>query len=455
MKAWKAAAAVTVLAAAALVPLYGDPRATRVTHSEWARLLLRALEMGDVLAATGQASQAFSILSWKSSLDYKADHYLRASGVTIEGRPRRLVAGETPGEAVYPLAVVRGGDYKLRLRLSGRPDSPADADVTPIGATTPVKAFRVVPAAAMGWVEAGVVHLDPGSYTTSIAMPPGTHLEEVEVAPPCLNPIEPPGGWRATAPALDTDIAVTAIKAVDKESELPASDTAVEVHGDEFQVAPGSASVRRAADGPEALWLRAGPMGLQAMVFVEAPEPGLYAVSAFGIEGGGQSWLADSCRKAVVCAPPLPGRNEPVWRAVMTAELAAGRHFFTVVLGPGAAVERLRIERKKNTPQDYLETIRRLGYDPGPEGPVTRAKAVEAMEWIRGHRHEGEAQTCGDVVLVASTTGSGGAQGLPGPVTTPPAQGGPPPLQPPGGPGQPPIGSPPIPPQQPGSPVSP
>jgi hypothetical protein len=41
----KTVALVFVAAAAALVPLFGDPRLTPVTHPIWARMLLRGLEM--------------------------------------------------------------------------------------------------------------------------------------------------------------------------------------------------------------------------------------------------------------------------------------------------------------------------------------------------------------------------------------------------------------------------
>jgi hypothetical protein len=55
---------------------------------------------------------------------------------------------------------------------------------------------------AMTWIDAGATHLDPGAYTASVLLPRGTTLEHVEVAPPCVMPIEPPGGWKAPAVLL-------------------------------------------------------------------------------------------------------------------------------------------------------------------------------------------------------------------------------------------------------------
>ena len=43
-----------------------------------------------------------------------------------------------------------------------------------------------------------------------------TRLDYIEFAPPCLSPIEPYGGWQATALALNEDVAVTVIQALDR-----------------------------------------------------------------------------------------------------------------------------------------------------------------------------------------------------------------------------------------------
>ncbi len=51
--------------------------------------------------------------------------------------------------------------------------------------------------ATMGWVDAGSLHLDPGAYEATVLLPEGSQLEFVELAPPCLHPIEPRGGWKA------------------------------------------------------------------------------------------------------------------------------------------------------------------------------------------------------------------------------------------------------------------
>jgi hypothetical protein len=442
----KSLALTAIVAGAALVPLYGDPRATPVSHSEWARMLLRGLELDEMAAATQQASQAFSILSWRNSLALRADQYLRADGVAVDENFVR--ARGQDGEVVYPLAVVRGGDYRLRVRVSGDPASPAEAQIVPAGGSVPVKTLAIVPASLAGWVDAGIVHLDPGAYTAALALPSGTSLEQLEMVPPCLAPVEPLGGWRTTAITHADDVAVTLVKALDLESELPPAAAPIEVAAKDFEVAAGAAVVPAAVTDASALEgyaLRSGPNGLQAMVFVEVPEDGLYTLDAFGLVAGGQSWLGNACRKAVLCEEAVTPGIRPEWRHVMTTELAAGRHFFTVILGPSASIERVRLTRRKRSAADYLDTVKRLGFDPGPPGPVTRRKAIDAMQWMRGRRLELAAlsKPCGDPLptLVAQAIqtgqpvppGSGGTAPVPGTPGNPgsgPGPGGPEPIPP-------------------------
>lgn len=392
----KTVALLTIVAAAALVPLFGDPRLTPVTHPIWARMLLRGLEMNEAVRVSTQASQVFSALSWRDSLTFPADHYVRADGVAVaeRGGVRMVAAGEGTGQVVYPLTVVRGGDYQMRVRLAGAPDRPAAAEIVPMGGAAAPKTLTFVPTPAAEWVRGGAAHLDPGAYTATVLLPQGSSLEYVEVAPPCLNPIEPIGGWKPAAVTTVDDVAVTVLKALDLENELPPADSPLERTGGDFQVEASAALAAGAGQGFETLTLRADREGIRAVLSVDLPEAGLYTLSAFGVTGAGQRWLADGCRKAVLC--PSEGAG---WRVVMSQSFAAGRHTFTVALADGAVVERVRLERKKERVTDYLATLRRLGFDPGPEGPVTRDKAVAAMRFTQDQRRTLVVRLCGDVVL--------------------------------------------------------
>jgi hypothetical protein len=424
----------------AILPLRGDPRVAPVTHPEWARMLLRALDVPDAVRATPRASHAFAALSWKTSLAFRGDDFSASDHVLVPGGGP--VVAETPsGEVTYPLSVVRPGDYRLRVLAGGDPGAAVTAEIRPYGKTEATAAFEVKPAVVPAWIEAGTTHLDPGAYTASLVLPPGTRVEHVEVAPPCVNAVEPRGGWRPTAIVDATDLAVTTLQAVDGESDLPPAASPVEVPASAFQSEePRLLEVSLAR--PFAT-LAGGRDGLRAWAMFELPEDGLYTLSVFGLKGAGQRWLTDHCLKAVLCPSPQEGR--PEWWVVTTADMVAGRHAIAVNLGPGASVERIRLERKKDGDEDYVATLRRLGFDVGPAGQVARAKAVDAMEWVRGRRRQSDRVACGDVIPredvdTRVATQSSGA-------TTPPGGGGEPGggTGEPGGPGTPPGGDPNVP----------
>jgi hypothetical protein len=376
---------------AAILPLRGDPRIAPVTHPEWARLLLRALDVPDAVRATPRASHAFAALSWKSSLDFRGDDYTAGERVRV-GAGGQVVAEAPSGEVTYPLSIVRPGDYRLRVLAAG--GAPFTAEIRPYGKSEAAATFDVAALPAPGWLDAGVTHLDPGAYTASLLLPPGTSVEHVEVAPPCVNAVEPRGGWRPTAIVERSDLAVTALQAVDGESELPPAASPVDVPASAFQ--SEDPQLLEVSAGRTFASLQGGQDGTRAWALVELPEDGLYTLSVFGRKGAGMRFLADQCLKAILC--PSPRETEAAWWVVTTTRMTAGRHAVAVNLGAGATVERIRLERKKAADEDYVATLRRLGFDTGEPGHVSRAKAVDAMEWIRGRRRQSERAGCGDVI---------------------------------------------------------
>ena len=436
LKRFQLVALVAAVAVAALLPLYGDPRNSAVTHAEWARMLLRGLDMQEAIQQTTTATQAFAILSWKGSLSFRADRFIAGEDVRVEGEGerRQVVATGEIGEVTYAVAVVRGGDYRFRVQLAGNPQRPVSAEMARAGEVKPLEAFTITPAVAMTWIDAGATHLDPGAYTASVLLPRGTTLEHVEVAPPCVMPIEPPGGWKAPSVLLSEHAAVTMVQALDKQSELPPSDAPLELDASQFHVESGAPTY--VAGGVQES-IKGGPSGTRAVVIVDLPEAGLYTISAFGLKGAGQSWTADSCLKSIVCADKDPGADVAQWRPVLTAQFAPGRHSFSVLLAPGAVIQRVRAERKKDSPADYVATLRRLGFDVGPPGPMPRNRAVDAMRFLEKKAAPMKEALCGDLILptIVPVTRAGlEVAQIPGPGEPPPFA----------GPGQPPFGSGPL-----------
>lgn len=392
-----------VVVSAALVPLFGDPRITPVTHPLWARMLLRAMDMTQAVRTSSEASQVFGTLAWRDSLTFPADEFLRSDGAVVrdEGGVPVVAPGEGPAEVVYAVAVAQPGDYQLRARLAGAPGTPATAEVVPLAGGAPLETFTLDPGTGPGWVFGGSAHLDPGTYGASVLLPPGCTLSQVEVAPPCLNPIEPPGGWQPTAVTTGQDLAITALRALDMEHELAPAASPIDLGAGDMQVEapPEAVEAHLNAETLSEQSLRAGHKGLRAVVSVDIPEAGLYSISGFLTPGSGQRWLVDGCRKAVVCAGEKSG-----WRPVLSQSFAAGRHTLLVSLGPRASLNQIRIEKRRDSAEDYIAALQRLGLETGPpEAEVAKDTAITAMRFVREQRREAMALLCGDQVFVDDT----------------------------------------------------
>jgi hypothetical protein len=404
-------------AALALVPQQGDPGPDPVSHPEWARMMLHGLDLDEALDFVGSAARAFAALSWRQSAWLDATQHLpqSAHGVVLErGTPVLLRAGPDTGEVSFPVTVARPGEYRVRVRMAGEPSRPATVEVAPLKGGRGRSVILAAPAVPE-WIEApNPIRLHPGAYRATFALPRGAALETLELVPQCIAPIEPLGGWQRNHVLDAEDLAVTLLKAADRERELPPADVPIETAAGE---------TRGEADRPASARLTGGTGGGRTVFEIEVPVDGLYALSAFGVRAAGQRWAADDCRTAVTC--PVPSRL-PSWSPVMTAPFSAGRHRLTVDIGRGDSVDRVRLERLKGAGPDYVDAVRRMGFDPG-EGPVSRPKAEEALAWLRKRHRIELSEICyepgaGPVVerLVLQAPPSG--EPLAEPPATPPCQ---------------------------------
>jgi hypothetical protein len=397
----------------ALLPLYGDVRPSAVvSHPEWARMVLRGLDLlVDDPGVSDTAAQVFATLSGRDSRAWPADHYVRGRRIETfeQDGARRIRPQGGIGEAVYALGVARQGDYRLRLHASG--PAPVEAELTRAGSDEVIRAFTVPTAPVMGWIDAGSLHLDPGAYDATVLLPGGAALEYVELAPPCVHPIEPPGGWKASAPATTEDVAVTVLRALDLEGELPPAAPPLEFRGSDLALEDGSAARTTSGEGGGSF--RGGPKGSRVVLFADLPDRGLYTLSVFAVIGSGQRWMADACRKCVICPSSDP---QPRWRFVLSGDFQRGPHLFSASLGADTVVDRILIERKKDAPADYVAALDRLGLDVGPAGPITREKADEARRFLERRRAAQAIEQCGDILqpgtLVADLAAAG--PGAPG-----------------------------------------
>lgn len=414
MRAFRVVALVAGVAVVALLPLYGDVRPSAlVSHAEWARLMLRGLDLlADARGVNDTAAQAFATLSGRDSRAWPADQYARGQHVEAfeQDGVHRIRAAGGIGEAVYALGIARQGDYRLRFHVSG--PAAAEAELTKAGSEEVLRSFTVPAATVMGWIDAGAVHLDPGAYDATVLLPEGSVLEYVELAPPCLHPIEPSGGWKASAAATTEDVAVTVLQALDLEADLPPAAPPIEFRGSDLKLEDGSRA-SDASPGSEGTY-RGGPRGSRAVLLADIPETGLYTLSVFGVPGGGQRWLADACRQSVVCPSNDP---LPRWRVVLSGQFQKGTHLFSANLGADSLIQRIRLEQKKDAAADYVAAADRFGLELGPAGPVSREQAEEARRFLERRRAQQALELCGDILrpgtLVAELA-SGGPGGTGG-----------------------------------------
>jgi hypothetical protein len=407
LRAFRGLLLLGAIAAVALLPLYGDVRPNDiVTHPEWARMMLRGLDLlRDDPGINDTAAQAFATLTGRESRSWPAGQFV--SGQRVEpfgsGDAQGIRASGGIGEASYAFGVARGGDYRLRLHVAA--PSSAEAEIAPVGSDNVLRSFSVPAAATMGWVDAGALHLDPGAYETTVLLPEGGSLDYVELQPPCVHPIEPRGGWKPTAITSTEDVGQTVLQGLDLESELPPAAQPLQFQGGDLRLEEGSS----AGDASGSGGFRSGPRGSRVVLMVDIPETGLYTLSVFGTAAGGQRWLADGCRTCLLCPNVDPVAR---WRNVLSGVFPKGQHYFSATLGPETSVERLKFEQKKDSPADYLATLERLGLTLGAPGPVTREKAEEARRFLEGRRSQLQRELCGDILrpgtLVAeiATTGT-------------------------------------------------
>jgi hypothetical protein len=109
---------------------------------------------------------------------------------------------------------------------------------------------------------------------------------------------------------------------------------------------------------------------------------------------------------------------------VLTRRFEKGRHHVDLTLGAGARVEGLRLELKRDAPEDYVTALRSLGFDPGPAGPVGNARAAEAIHFLKDRRRDQPQRSCGDLPvdppapLTTPALVAGAPQGNPRPGNT-------------------------------------
>jgi hypothetical protein len=274
----------------------------------------------------------------------------------------------SPAEALYEVAMLRAGDYGIRVKLSGGGAVLKVADQS-------YELFQ--PESDPRWVDANRVRLSPGSHKLSLMLPEGSRADAIGVTPPCMLPVEPLGGWKPLEPLRFQEMAVTLAKALDLEQNLPELGDPLTIRGEEF-VRTLSFPYEEEAQSVEnePFWLQTGGSIVTAVARFKVSEPGVYSIEARYLSSRPVRWNMDSCLRVITCpvTPTQAGR-----RRSLALELEAGEHEIEVTLGPGSKLDRIEVQRRDGSTEAYINAVEDEGFKMGkPEGNVLRRDALSA-----------------------------------------------------------------------------
>lgn len=198
-------------------------------------------------------------------------------------------------------------------------------------------------------VELGEITLNAGMKELMIAMPPNGSIDYVELLAPPLASIMPLNGWEPDTPLTYTDLAVTALRALDLESLLPLSSEKTLIEAEESAAAKNFRTDQRHLGEPHGgFWLRSGAGGGVVTLPFHVETAAVYTLkliaagarSLSGTLDGQEPWRADF-------PPYLQERSIGTWF------LAPGEHELKIELPPRGGVDLLTLLPRRSTAADY------------------------------------------------------------------------------------------------------
>ena len=378
---------------------FGIAQSTVVTQAEWGVYMTQALGLDWNLPQNPKSEDYLARLDWTSSIEFEASHLLDGSTVTpgadgaVQGIPG------VPAEAFYEVATLRPGDYGFRVKMGGG------------GAILKVSGYEYElfqPDAAARWMDLDRVALDSGDHSMSLMLIDGARVENLGVTPPCMLAVEPGGGWRPLETLTYKNMAVTLARALDLEKELPEAGNALRIRGEEFRrtfVYPfeegaesDDVTVSTASDEDDPFWLSAGPNIVSAVARFEVSEKGIYSIEATYFSTTPVRWNMDRCLRVVTC-PVVPGQSGGDRRS-LALELDAGEHEIEVTLPPGAKLDRIEVQRRDSSAEEYLRVASDEGFKLGDaDEPVRRRDAVRAARRLANRFDKLSGTQCRDELI--------------------------------------------------------
>ncbi|MGH0031321.1 MAG: hypothetical protein ACQGVC_16105 [Myxococcota bacterium] len=361
-----------------------------VYEEQWAKTLVRALALDEVLPDEPDDADLFALLCADAAEMVTDAEGRRAPARAAFQISREMSEGRKPGEPVrVVLDVPATALYQLMVEGSGKQRWTVDQraighlDASELGA-----AFgpRVIP-------------LREGPHELAGYMGRDARIERVELQafrPLC---IAPGSGWRAGRPLTVGAQARTLVRALGLDRYLPELRRVVALEGERFASAsqwggrtnalpegmqaaapasPDPQTGRARPRPPRAEWARAGSHPAEFTYRIRLPQPGVFTIEARLTPGSRQIWSVDGRYRTQVDAPD--DGDGFVWTHLMTTSLVAGEHVLRALVPPGAGIDRLRVVKRQSTDPDYAEVLEQMGFPAGAtHALVTRGVVFESI----------------------------------------------------------------------------
>jgi len=129
----------------------------------------------------------------------------------------------------------------------------------------------------------------------------------------------------------------------------------------------------------------------------EVPENGVYSVETRYISPRPIRWAMDSCLRVVTC--PVTA-SQIGRRRSLALELDAGEHVIEVTLPPGAKLDRVDMQRRDGSSEEYLRVVEDEGFKLGDaEDIVRRRDALRAARRLRDRFDKLTQLRCSDELI--------------------------------------------------------
>lgn len=198
-------------------------------------------------------------------------------------------------------------------------------------------------------IDLGETTLAAGMKELTITMPPNGSFDYIELLASPSTPIVPLGGWNPSAPMTDSDLAVTAIRALDLEDLLPLGDEKISFEAEDSSTDETFLTDQRHLGEPRGgRWLRSGAGGGRVTLTFQIPTEAVYTINLIaagsapltGTIDGLSTWHADF--------PPYLDQ-----RTIGTWFLTVGEHQLAIDLPPRCGIDQMTLLRRRSTAADY------------------------------------------------------------------------------------------------------